>query len=63
MGDNIARMSYEPVGKQVKKIFYNKMQDKDFKELIPNQNRRDVYVATETNVDELMVYIKENIEL
>jgi hypothetical protein len=63
MGDNIARMSYEPVGKQVKKIFYNKMQDKDFKELIPNQNRRDVYTVTETNVDELMAYIKDNIEL
>jgi ADP-heptose:LPS heptosyltransferase len=37
MDDNTARFSYEPIGEQVKKIFYNKVFDADNNELIPVQ--------------------------
>lgn len=42
MDDNIARLSYEPIGEQVKKIFYVKMYDVEGRKLIPQQLRRDV---------------------
>ena len=38
MDDNIAKLSYEPTGKQVKAILYNKCFDKDDKEIVPTQN-------------------------
>ena len=58
MSDNVAKLSYEPIGKQVKKIFYNKMYDKDGNKLIPTQNNPDRVVTEPPSIPEILQEVK-----
>ena len=59
IGTDIAKMSYEPVGKQVKHIFYTKMYDANDKEVLPLHNSKEAVRYENTDMDELLLKIKE----
>ena len=59
MDDNIPRLSYEPIGAQVHKIFYQKMFDKEGNELIPMQNNPDRARVEYPKIEDIMVSVKE----
>lgn len=62
MDDNIARMSYEPVGSQVRKIFYQKMHDAAGNELIPIQNNTARKSLQYPEISEVIESMKEILE-
>jgi len=59
IGVNIPTLSYEPVGKQVKKIFYVKAFDKDNNELLPIHNDARAVRYENTDIHKIMEAIKE----
>lgn len=59
MEDSIAKLSYEPVGKQVKKVMYVKAFDKDDNELLPIHNDKRAVRYDNVDIDELMKEVKE----
>jgi len=59
MGDNIAKLSYEPVGAQVKAIHYTTMLDADDNQLVPCQNHPNAVTKIPTDIEDLMESVKE----
>lgn len=59
MTDSVARLSYEPIGKQVKKIFYVKMFDKNNNLLIPTQNNPDRVRVEYEDIENIMKEVRE----
>jgi len=57
--ENIAKLSYEPISKQVKKIFYVKMLGKDGVELIPTQNNPQRVRVEYEPIENIMKEVKE----
>jgi hypothetical protein len=57
MQDSVARLSYEPIGKQVEKIFYQRMFDANGQELIPSQNNPHRKSLEMVDIDEIMTEV------
>lgn len=51
---DIARMSYEPVGKQVKKILYTKIKNESGDEVLPLHNSPENYSYEHTSISEIV---------
>jgi len=59
MDENIPRVTYEPIGNQVKAIFYQNMFDKEKNKLIPTQNNPDRDKIEYPEISDIMKKVKE----